>query len=817
MRAYRVFLLLALAAAYAAVVGDLHASEPALRVLPGEIVLDTVKSTQRVVVQRFDGDQALAEAQGVVWKSSDASIATVENGTVIPHANGTVTITAAAGEQTATAQVKISGQDQEFHWNFRNQILSIFSKANCNGGACHGALAGKKGFKLSLFGYDPPADYDAITRHARGRRVNFSEPAHSLLLLKPIGAQPHKGGVRFAADSPEFMAIAEWIADGAPQPQESDARLERLEILPAGSRQTPGNQQQLVVIAHYNDGRQEDVTRWAKFDSVNTSVAEVDASGHVSIVGPGEGAVKAWFLNENVLAFVSVPYPGESTAAAIAAAPKRNFIDEMILAKLESLNLPPSPPVDDAQFLRRAYLDAIGVLPTVEETRKFLADEDPNRRDKLIDALLERPEFVDYWAYQWSDLLLVSGDRLRPEAVKSYYGWIRGQVEKNRPWDEMVHELVTASGGTYEHGAANFYALHQDPTVMAETVAQAFLGLSINCAKCHNHPLEKWTNDQYYGMANLFSRVRGKGWGGDFRSGDGKRTVFTDTAGELVQPRTGKPQPPRPLDGEAVPFDATDDRREHLADWLTSPENPYFSRAIVNRVWANFFGVGLVEKVDDVRLTNPASNEALLAATQAYLVEHDFQLKDLMRTIMQSAAYQRSSESLPANSNDQRFYSHYYPRRLSAEVILDAYAAVTKSPSKFEGYDPGTRAMQLPDAAIQSDFLATFGRPERLITCDCERSDEPSMTQALHLYNGDTLLKKLGSEGSVSHELAKSEQSPQQIIEEAYLATLCRFPTAAETEALSAEFELLKGEDRRELVDDLFWSLLTSKEFLFNH
>ncbi|UUO09122.1 DUF1553 domain-containing protein [Blastopirellula sp. J2-11] len=817
MRVHRVFLSLALAAAYAAVVGDLHATEPSLRVLPGEIVLDTVKSSQRIVAQRLDGDQALAEARDVVWKSSDESIATVKNGSVFPHANGLATITATAGEQTATAQVRVTGQDAEFHWNFRNQILSIFSKANCNGGACHGALAGKKGFKLSLFGYDPASDYDSITRHARGRRVTYSDPGRSLLLLKPTGTLPHKGGVRFEVSSPDYMAIAEWIADGAPPPQESDARLDHLQILPAASRQTPGDEQQLVVIAHYDDGRREDITRWAKFDSVNTSVAEVAADGHVSIVGPGEGAVKAWFLNQNVLAFVSVPYPGEPASAAIAAAPRRNFIDEMILAKLDSLNLPPSPPADDAQFVRRAYLDAIGVLPTTAETRDFLADDDPAKRDKLIDALLERPEFVDYWSYQWSDLLLVSGDRLRPEAVKSYYGWIRGQVEKNRPWDEMVHELVTASGGTYDNGAANFYALHQDPTVMAETVAQAFLGLSIGCAKCHNHPLEKWTNDQYFGMANLFSRVRGKGWGGDFRSGDGKRTVFADTAGELVQPRTGKPQLPRPLDGEAIPFDATDDRREHMADWLTSKENPYFSRAIVNRVWANYFGVGLVEKVDDVRLTNPASNEELLAATQQYLVKHDFQLKELMRVIMQSAAYQRSSQPLARNENDGRFYSRYYPRRLSAEVILDAYAAVTKAPSTFQGFDAGTRAMQLPDASVQSDFLATFGRPERLITCECERSDEPSMTQALHLYNGETLLKKLGAKDSRSRQLATSDKSAAEIIEEAYLATLCRFPTTAETEAISAEFEQLQAEDRQELVDDLFWSLLTSKEFLFNH
>lgn len=427
-------------------------------------------------------------------------------------------------------------------------------------------------------------------------------------------------------------------------------------------------------------------------------------------------------------------------------------------------------------------------------------------------------------------MLIINGTRLRPESVKSFYQWVRGHVESNTPWDQFVREVLTARGRTDENGATNFYSLHQDPETMTENACQAFLGLSIGCAKCHNHPLEKWTNDQYYGMANLFARVRAKGWGGDGRNGDGLRTVYVEPRGEVIQPLTGRPQPPRPLDGEPLPFDATDDRREYLADWLTSPKNPYFARAITNRVWANFFGVGLVEAVDDLRLSNPASNEELLDAAARHLVEQRFDLKELMRAILQSETYQRSSGALPENEADRRFYSRYYPRRLMAEVLLDAISQVTAAPTEFteiwfpgadkaktDFYPKGTRAIQLYDAAVGSYFLETFGRNSREITCECERSSETSMVQVLHLANGDTINEKLRAKEGAVERLLTSGKSDTEIVDELYLAALSRPPHDDERAALLQVLRETPADERRDAVEDLFWSVLSSREFLFNH
>ncbi|HUG92466.1 MAG TPA: DUF1553 domain-containing protein [Planctomycetaceae bacterium] len=733
--------------------------------------------------------------------------------------------TARAGDEAASADVTVAGSDQPHEWSFRNHVQSVLSKLGCNSGACHGAAAGKNGFRLSLRGYDPEFDFFSITRQSRGRRVVPDDPGRSLLLTKPSGAIPHKGGLRFQIDSVEYRVLAEWIAAGHPGPSADDPRLERLEILPEHAMLSPQATQQLIVRGHFSDGRVEDVTRWAKFTSNNQTVANVDQDGKVTVMGRGEGAVVAWYLSQNVVASITVPHEQSVAAEFFASAGRGNFLDDLVLAKLRELNLPPSPPASDAEFLRRAFLDTIGILPTVEETRLFLADNSPEKRERLADTLLERPEFVDYWTYKWSDLLLLSGERLRPQALDTFYYWIRQQVEKNTPWDEFARQIVTAKGSTFENGAANFYSLHQDPLDMAETVSMAFLGTSIQCAHCHDHPLEKWTNDQYYGMANLFARVRGKGWGGDFRSGDGNRMIFTVESGELIQPRTGRPQPPRPLDAEPLPLDDPRDRREYLAEWLTSPENAYFSRAIANRVWANFFGVGIVEAVDDMRLTNPPSNETLLAALAGHLVEQDYDLKQLMRLILTSKTYQRSSLPAAGNESDARFYSRYYPKRLPAEVLLDALSQATGAATVFAGYDPGTRALQLRDASIDSYFLETFGRPERLITCECERSNDPSMKQILHITNGDTLNEKLSRKADPEKKLDDNRigqllargASNAEIIEEAYLASLSRYPTEDERAAVLQVLDAAPAEERRLVVEDLFWSLLSGKEFLFNH
>ena len=799
-------------------VEGLNAAE-SLVVLPVEFTLSGPEARQRILVQAStDGRMVGQVADGVTMTTSDEKVVKIEEGFVVPVGNGQATITAKVGNQTATATVTVEKFEQPHSWSFRNHVQPVLSKSGCNMGSCHGALAGKGGFKLSLRGYDPDADFRTLTRQARGRRIVPSDPGRSLMLTKPSGAIPHKGGLRFDVDSLEYRAIAEWIAAGHPAPSDDDARLKQLEILPTASQQKKGASQQMVVRGHFSDGHVEDVTRWCKFTSANATVASVDDRGLVAITGSGEGAISAWYLSQNVIATVSSPYETPVGAAVFASAERSNFIDDAVLAKLKSLNIPPSPRCSDSEFLRRVFLDTIGVLPTADEVRAFLTDESPDKRDRLVDQLLTRPEFVDYWAYKWSDLLLLSGEKLRPQALKSFYAFIRQNVADNTPWDEFVRQIVLAKGSTFDNGAANFYSLHQDPLDMAETTSMAFLGMSIQCAHCHDHPLEKWTNNDYYGFASLFARVRGKGWGGDFRSGDGHRVIFLDDESELIQPRTGKPQLPKPLDGQALSFESVEDRRLAAASWLTSPTNPYFSRAIVNRVWANFFGVGLVEKVDDLRLTNPPSNPELFSALAAFLVSGDrsYDLKKLMRLILTSQSYQRGSQATKGNEPDERFYSRYYPKRLKAEVLLDIMSQVTASPTAFKDFPAGTRAMQLPDANIASDFLKTFGRPERILTCECERSDEPSMTQVLHILNGETLIQKLEAKDNRLSKQLEANLPPEQLADELFLSALSRFPTERERQRMSEILSVASPEERRQSVEDLYWSVLSSKEFLFN-
>lgn len=789
-----------------------------LEIYPSAVRLHNLEARQRIVVQHKDGIVKGQITDGLKLEVENPKVAIVEDGVIKPVMDGATHLIATAGERTARIPITVTGQKNEFRWSFRNHVESVLSKAGCNGGACHGARAGQNGFRLTLFGFDLAADYSYLTRQARGRRIVPSDPGRSLLLTKPTGALPHKGGVRLDVNEIEYRVLAEWIAAGAPGPKEEDTVISRLEILPPRTKQKVGATQQLVVLAHFNDGHVEDVTRWAKYTSVDLNVATVGEHGEVRFVGAGEGAIKVWYLNLNALNFNTVPFNEQLQANEVPQ--QNNFIDEIVNRKLTELRVPVSPLCDDPTFIRRLYVDAMGILPTADEYQAFLADQRPSdvKRTTLIDAVLSRPEFVDYWTYKWSDLLLVTGARLRPAAVEEYYKWIRERVANNTAWDVMVRDVVTASGSALENGAANFYALHQSPEDMAETVAQAFMGLSINCAKCHNHPLEKWTNDQYYGMANMFSRVRAKGWGGDFRSGDGNRIVFSDTQGELIQPGTGKPQPPRPLDADALPFGDTADRRIVLSQWLTSSDNTYFAKSIANRVWANYLGIGLVEPVDDMRVTNPASNQELLDRTAQYLVAKEFDLRELMRAILGSATYQRSSIAVEGNVADRRFYSRYYPRRLKAEVLLDAVSQVTGVPSVFTDREKGTRALQLPDSSIDSYFLSTFGRPERIITCECERTDEPSVTQVLHLYNGDTLNQKLQSNEGRIESLFVANTGAADVVKAAFLEALSREPTPLESQRLTMILnDEAKPEEKRLVLEDLYWSLLTSKEFIFNH
>ncbi len=798
-----------------------------LSLLPSRVTLESTRASQRFIVgEKTDAGVVVADrSEAAQFTISNPNIAQVsEDGIVTPVADGVTTLQATYNGMTSSALIKVRSQNQSEPWTFRNHVLPVLTKAGCNQGSCHGAAAGKNGFRLTLRGYGPEVDYDVLTRQAKARRIIKTRPQESLMLLKATAAVEHGGGIRFGTDSLEYQIIAEWIGAGMPAPSPSDARIERVEAFPQLLELEPGATQQILVQATYSDGSNADVTRWAKFGTTDETVATVSDSGKLTVVGSGEGAITVWFDSLVDLATVTVPYPQEVESALFAKAVRYNEIDNLNLDKLESLRIPPSPICDDATFLRRAYLDLTGSLPSVPTVDAFLNDSDPEKRSKLVDRLLDSEKYVDYWSYKWSDLFLVSSKNLAKPVMWSFYRFIRASVSENRPWDEFAREILTAKGNSLENGPANYFAIHRDPIELAENASMAFLGLSLTCARCHNHPMEKWTQDEYYGFANLFGRVKLK----DGDQGLGDVAVIPASTGEIIHPRRGVPMPPKPLDAAPIPLDETGDRREVLADWMKSPENPYFSAAIVNRVWANFFGRGLVDPEDDLRATNPPSDRDLMDWLVADFRENHFDVQHLIRTIMNSAAYQRSSVPVPGNTNDSKFLSHYTPKRLPAEVLLDAISTVTGVSSSFSGYPEDWRALQLPDVQVSNNFLDSFGRPVRNDTCSCERSEEPSLAQALQLANGSTLNEKLRDESGSVAAIAKSDRPFEEVLDHLFKAALSRGPTESEMSRLlglldssiadaapSSEDE--RGKARRAAIEDVYWAILTGNEFLFNH
>ena len=703
--------------------------------------------------------------------------------------------------------------------SFSNHVVPVLTKMGCNSGACHGAAAGKNGFSLTLRGYDPAADYDAITRQAGGRRVNLIEPAKSLLLLKPTEVVPHVGGRKFEPGTPAYEVLSRWLATGAPGPAAGDATLTALDVTPRDSTLEAGAVAPLKVTARFSNGSSEDVTSWAKFASADETVAHVDEQGQITVKGAGETAVSVSFLSGVAMTRVRSPFPPVVDAAVYASAARYNVIDDHVLAKLRQMHIAPSPIAPDHVFIRRASLDAAGILPSRQEVEAFVQDRSPDKRAKLVDRLLARDEFVDYWTYKWSDVLLVSSRSLGRNNMRAFSAWIRGHVQRNTPWDKFVVELTTATGRTSENGAANYFLIHRSPVELAENYTQAFLGLTLTCARCHNHPMEKWTQTDYYGFANLFSRVTMKEDGIGGVKGDAA-TIISTSDGEILHPRVGVAMAPRPLDGVPMASHDRTDRRAYLAAWLTSPDNRQFARTIVNRVWANYFGRGLVHPVDDLRFTNPATNEPLLDAVTDAFVKDGFDVRALMRLIMTSAAYQRSAEPVEGNIRDDRFYSRYLTRRLPAEVILDAFSQVTGVPEDFGGYPRGTRAMQLPDTRVNSYFLTVFGRPERVVTSVAERMQDPTLPQALHTINGDTLNQKILDERGLVARMAAEGRTNAEVLDELYLSALSRPPGERERAAILAALERTPGADpdaRRRGLEDLAWAVLTSTEFLFAH
>jgi hypothetical protein len=815
-------LLVAVACAGPIAAGD-------LKVYPPEVPLAGPDAVQQLlVVEEADGRTVADHTATAKYQSSNPRVAAVdEAGVVRPLGDGEALVTATREGRSATTKVRVTRAKEPSTPSFRHQVEPTLTRASCNSGACHGALAGKGGFKLSLRGYDPDADHFALTRQAQARRVDGQRPEESLFLKKATRAMPHGGGTRFDAESDHYRMLRRWVEAGAPGPRDAEPTLERIELFPKAALLKPKDTLRVLVRAVYSDGSSADVTRLAKFVSSEEQVAAVDEDGRVTVAGPGEAGVAVLFGTRVATLTVTSPYPNTVTSATFTKARTVNYIDELVLKKLRLLRLEPSPKCTDAEFVRRVYLDTCGILPTPDETAAFLADKSPDKRAKLIDRLLERPEYVDYWAHKWSDLLLVSSRKLPSAAMWAFYRSVRRGVADNRPWDRFAREVLTASGGTLANGGGNYFVLHKDVTDLVESTAVTFLGTSITCARCHNHPLEKWTQDQYWAQANLFSRVGLK----DGARGEVIVSPLPD--GEVLHPRTGEPMPPTPLDGKPLPFDAATDRREYFADWLTAPDNPYFARALVNRVWKNFLGRGLVEAEDDLRETNPPTNPELLDALAKDFVAHKYDVKHLARTILNSAAYQRSSQPLDTNAADDRFYSRYLVRRLPAEVILDAYSDVTGVPTPFSqvnlgptggvakaSYPAGTRAMQLPDSQLVSPFLDAFGRAEREQTCACEKSVDASVGQALHLNNGKTLNDKLRDPKSRLSNWLAEKTSDAEVVENVFRLGLSRAPTAEEKmRFLTVLAEAAKDgpQARRETLEDVFWAVLTGKEFLFNH
>lgn len=799
-----------------------------LRVYPPDIAIGGPNRAQQLVVVEEEGGRVVRDLTATAKFAATGSATVSAEGVVTAPAAGAFTVTVAAGGKTLAVKGSATAPTE---WAFRNHVVPALTRTGCNAGACHGALAGKGGFKLSLRGYDPDSDWFNLTRQAGARRADLSNPADSLTLKKAVRAVPHGGGTRFDEGSVHYQVMLDWLKAGAPGPKPADATLEKLEVYPPAvlvDPDAPKGAFRAVVRATYSDGTVEDVTRWSRFGSSEELVARVSEDGVITPSGNGEAAVTVGFGTKVTTLTVTAPFPNQLRAGAFATSPTNNYVDEHVIRKLLLLRIPPSAPCTDEEFIRRAYLDTCGILPKPEETTAFVADTDPRKRSKLIDKLLDHPAFVDYWSYKWSDLLLVSSRKLPQPAMWAFYRKVRQSVADNQPWDRFARDVLTASGSTLTNGAGNYFVLHKDTSQLAESTAVTFLGMSIGCAKCHNHPLEKWTQDQYWAYANLFARV-------GLKNGDraGEVLIQSKAEGDALHLRSGRPMPPTPLDGKPLAADSSDDRRRYFADWLTAADNPYFAKALVNRVWRNYMGRGLVEAEDDLRETNPASNRELFDALAADFVKQKYDVKHLMRVILNSAAYQRSSKPLKENQADDRFYSRYLLRRLPGEVILDAYSDITGVPTPFDKltsaagdsttpigtYPTGTRAVQVPDSLATSRFLDAFGRAERVQTCSCEKTADASVTQALHLNNGFTLNDKLRDKNSAVARWIASGETDEKIVDRVFLLALSRPATAAEKRKLLdilSESAKDGPQSRRGAIEDVVWALLTGREFLFN-
>lgn len=691
--------------------------------------------------------------------------------------------------------------------HFENDILPILGRHGCNSSGCHGKAEGQGGFKLSVFGSDPDADFAALTKEGRGRRVFPAKPEESLLLRKGSGRTAHGGGTKLVYGSPDYQMVCDWIAVGMPIGSPDAPRVIALRVEPGERVMAVKSEVALKVYAQYSDGSEKDVTRHARFQSNNDAVAVVAADGRVtSLEVPGEAAVMAAYLGEVGLFRTIVPRPGPPVASQNL--PRFNFIDELVDRKLAKLNVAASPVCDDAEFLRRVSLDLTGTLPTPHAVRKFLSDRSPDKRAKLVEGLLKTPEFADLWAMRWADLLRVERAALGHERAYGYYKWIRSSIAANKPFDQFARELVTAEGPLAEVGPANFYKVVTKPGEMAATLSQVFLGVRIGCAECHHHPFDRWTQTDYYGMVGLFAPVAARG-----REAE---AVFASGNPGTNHPRTRKPVFAHALGVAEPDADPKGDRRLVLAEWMTQSDNPYFARNLANRVWAWLLGAGLVEPVDDVRATNPPSNPELLGALAKFTVENKYDVRKLITLITASRVYQTSSRPNPTNEKDERNFSRALFKRPDAEVLLDIVCQATGVPERFTGSPGVSRAVQLWDSKVRHDFLKLFGRPVRATACECERTREPSVSQVLNLLNSSGVQAKLSHEGGTVARLVREQKDDAKIVEELYLTFFARFPTQDE-KAFAVNHLKAHADTRQAAVEDLAWAMLNSTEFLFNH
>ena len=756
------------------------------------------------------------------YRSKKPAVAAVTlAGLVRGVGDGEAAVVVEAAGRTLTVPVRVAGSGRPRSYHFVNDVEPLFGRFGCNASGCHGKAEGQNGFKLSVFGFDPPADYAALVKEARGRRIFPAAPEHSLLLLKASGGAAHGGGNRIPAGSEAYETIRGWIAAGAPVGDPNEPSVASIRVEPGERVLRMRGQQQLRVVARYADGREVDVTRHARFQCNNEAVALVSADGLVTAGDvPGEAAVMASFANEVSVFRLIVP---RAERVAFPKLPANNFIDPLVDAKLRKLNVVPSGACDDAEFLRRVYLDVIGTLPTADEARKFLADKSPDRRAKLVDSLLERPEYADYWALKWADVLRVDRAVLGHRRAYAYYRWVRESIAANKPFDRFARELVTAEGPLDEVAPANFYRVTGKPGESANTLSQVFLGVRIACAECHHHPFDRWAQNDYYGMAAFFTPVGVRKVGpDDALLATGDFTARNPRSGENVSALPlgdRKPELPLPLlllGAKRPPVAATGDRRLELAEWMTRPENPFFARNLANRYWAHFLGRGLVEPIDDVRATNPPTNPELLDALAKHVVESKYDLKQLIRTITASRAYRTSAKPNATNTKDEQNYSRALLKRVDAEVLLDMVCQTTGVPEKFPGVPSGYRAVQLWDSKVNHYFLKLFGRPSRVSACECERNAEPNVAQVLHFLNSPEVQAKLSHEAGTVAKLVRRHADDGRLVEELYLTFYARFPDDRE-KAVGVAHLRKDPSKRRQAAEDLAWSLLNSLEFVFNH